>query len=300
MPTDRFAADDLAYLVGEDLWGMSSRRGDAKNDGAGEDEDMHRVVAAAVAATFTGCSWLFIQKLPSDYDGNEPPRCTTSKAAVYIDGVISVIDSVSVALMLKVSGETGEDLSGPIVSTGLEALIHLVSSMTGESWVDECRKAHADYRKTFELRAREPARPMGTGFYCTASPDDVTAGACNLTREQCDASRAHLVESGRNMSPCITAATVLCFTVEQNGKRIRGCAPTALTCWQQWKWAVDRYKGAAFSECVGDDERPPVRAVEFCAVGSGVTAQNPTQNPPCRPTREECEAQPGAVKCEPR
>lgn len=109
-------------------------------------------IALLVAACLSGCSWLFVQRLPEDYDGRSEPRCSTSKTPVVFDALIVLIDAAAIAYLLQHDHEPAEDVGVEIGLNATDALIHTVSGVMGDSWVNECRRAKRDYAATFDRR----------------------------------------------------------------------------------------------------------------------------------------------------
>ncbi len=130
----------------------------------------------------TGCSAIFMERLPDRPTGKEP-RCTGTKGFVAWDGVLVVAHSISALLALKGASDYVDidgDPNRSAVKSGFRylafgnavfALGHIVSGVKGSGWADACNKARderdVERPPIVVVRPRAPATVRG--FYCAAT-----------------------------------------------------------------------------------------------------------------------------------
>lgn len=165
-----------------------------------------------------GCSVLFMEKLPDDYDPRkEEPRCTASQGFAVWDAVIAGGDAA--ALLLVANADTQGDPKAKnaqqtfMIALAAEGVMHLVSGIMGSSWASECTLARAERdafvdeqsklaeRRLFRPRPRPKVTPMAPpppprGFYCASDVCAREKSACEQLRMAAgDAEACNLVES---------------------------------------------------------------------------------------------------------
>lgn len=121
--------------------------------------------ATAVALVASGCSIVTTKGAPGQIGGPTPPDCTTSKAAVYFDGVVSggaVATSLFLGLAALAKSDRREDLGYATLFTFLGGVGFSVSALVGGVRVRSCRKAN----ETWRAMQQPPAyAPMAPGAY---------------------------------------------------------------------------------------------------------------------------------------
>jgi hypothetical protein len=308
---DRIPDDEFRFLTGDELWRYGAVEeptatrgqplgGDVAGDAIGDDAGMGKTpIAAVLVVCLTGCSFLFVEKLPGNYDRSTPPRCTTSKGAVVLDGVFLTLNTIQVIAAIKIEEDTGQDMSAYVIGGLVEGLIFGISGLAGESWVDNCRKEVANYDASTAQREIERAptpRRDDRGFYCTTSPVDTAIGACNREMQMCERSQQRLVDAGHDVGPCVPATGAMCFAVLMSGKRQIGCAPTVRACERQREWAIDKGPTEVSACRNGTDnlatvptperdvqpEPPPTPTLRICFTVADA-------DPACFTSIEECE-----------
>jgi hypothetical protein len=122
------------------------------------------VLSLLVLLQPAGCSWLFVQPLPSNYEpGRSVPDCTTNRAAPVFD---TIFTGTNIASAVYVAGENNVTNKGTAVTLGLlVASVWLSSAIYGYSKTSACEDAKAEdapaprYRPVYHLRAVPPAPP---------------------------------------------------------------------------------------------------------------------------------------------
>jgi hypothetical protein len=112
---------------------------------------------AVVALLAQGCAIVTTHGAPSTLTPQHPPDCTTSKAAVYVDGAIAGA-AVGTAVLLGIvalakqaaldDGETN-DYAYATLYTFLGGVGFSISGVVGGLKVRSCRRATADWRRQF-------------------------------------------------------------------------------------------------------------------------------------------------------
>lgn len=225
------------------------------------------LVAAALAWASTGCSWVFMERVPKRHPVDTEPRCTASKGWAAADS-IETLSWIFVVLMLKRAEEIdprnndsqtgGASYAPAMVGAGFMSGLHFVSALSGFTWAARCqsvRRSHDRFlargggrgestvstldaerlQREMERRAAPPPPPaVAHPYFCTASPVDSTVGECVRTAEECAETQQRLVAGGHDVGPCLAAAAAVCFDATRaDGSVLRGCAPTVGACIQQ-------------------------------------------------------------------
>ncbi len=105
-------------------------------------------IAVLLAVALCGCSIITVRGAP-DHPTPSPPDCTTSKAAVYVDGVLgggAVATSLFVGLGALADSNNREQLGYAALFTFLSAIPLAISGIIGGARVESCRDAHDQYR----------------------------------------------------------------------------------------------------------------------------------------------------------
>jgi hypothetical protein len=298
---DRLTADECDYLSGAALWAVSDWRtereppswGDIDHAAEiGDDGGMGKtpiVAVLVVCLSMSGCSWLFVERLPSNYDGTSEPMCSTGKGVIVLDGIFAIVNLATAIAYVNQGEATGEDVTAPVVVSILGTLVHVAAGFSGDAWVDTCREAKSRPRAQAAVRDGDliGAGTASQGFYCTTSTTDPTIAACNRDVETCEESQRRLVSVGNDVTACGYAPAAMCFAIVIDGKRRLGCAPTVRTCERQREIALSNNPGAEVSGCrnngVGTATMPTPERVEYCfTIGDGA--------PNCFSDAEKCNA----------
>lgn len=196
---------------------------------------------AALALALSGCSFIFVERLPSNYDGSSRPVCTTSMAAPILDAVAGgLAAAVALNLILYYDDYGGGDaVDGAIAGNIGDWLIHTIASASGESAVRKCRKAVAAWDAP-------PDPTASAAYYCTAPPTEPALGVCSQTAAGCADHQSRLFADGRDSTPCTPTDAAVCTRVgvPGGGGKI-GCAPTMAACEH-----IRAEAGAAAAPCV--------------------------------------------------
>ena len=108
------------------------------------------LAAALGALVATGCSIVTTTGAPAVVSPATPPDCTTSKLAVYGDGVLSG-GAIGTSLFLGLAalantGDKRSDLGYATLFTFLASVPFAVSGVIGGVRVQSCRRAHEQWR----------------------------------------------------------------------------------------------------------------------------------------------------------
>lgn len=245
-----------------------------------------RALGAALAVCTSGCSVLFMERLPESYDvRRSEPHCSTSMGFVIWDGAIAVLDVATVPLLLQSDSELSSTNETLLLATVMgDAVLHVISAAIGASWANECaeaRQQRAAYSRAAPRVARPRAKPLRRrraaglprGFYCASQ-------SCAKEKASCEQFR---IATG-DPTECTLVESAFCFAVHDLGV----CAPTPEACQRQRSVAGS----AAESDCIPQGE-----------AASGSPPQSPAPPPEPKPTgfhcrgevcareRDECERQ---------
>ncbi|HVK86076.1 MAG TPA: hypothetical protein VM513_18270 [Kofleriaceae bacterium] len=128
-------------------------------------------VAAVVALLAQGCSIITTRGAPDTIQPGRPPDCTTSKAAVYGDGLLGGA-AIATSLFLGIAAlakeaELGDDetndLAYATLFTFFGSIGFSVSGIVGGVRVRSCRRAHDQWRL-------QQALPPGASPYTPPPP----------------------------------------------------------------------------------------------------------------------------------
>lgn len=141
-----------------------------------------RTTAAALALLAHGCSIVTVKGAPDVLEPQRPPDCTTSKAAVYGDGIISGA-ALGTALLLGIAalgkeaggGSDRNDLAYATLYTFLGGLGFSVSGVIGGFKVRGCRDAHEQWRRQFQPMGPAPMPYPPPGTYPAPYPPPAPA-----------------------------------------------------------------------------------------------------------------------------
>ncbi len=104
----------------------------------------------AASLSASGCSWIFVQKLPPSYDPRDLPDCTSNRGAPVVDTIFTV---TNLASAIYVAGENNATNKGAAVGLGTAvAALWLSSAIYGYKATSECD----DAREEFNLSLRRP------------------------------------------------------------------------------------------------------------------------------------------------
>ncbi len=118
------------------------------------------LVLPLASLPFSGCSWLFVQPLPANYERGDTITCTTNRAAPVIDTLFTL---TNVGSAVYVSSENNVTNKGTAVTAGLlVGALWLSSAIYGYSKTSECQEAVDDdapaphYRRPIVRRRAPP------------------------------------------------------------------------------------------------------------------------------------------------
>ncbi len=98
-----------------------------------------------------GCSWIFMEHLPSHYSATtDEPRCTATRGFAIVDGLSVAADlavGVESAIYVSIANSSGvtaidptPGYAGIALALGF-ALLHAMSASSGAGWARECEDA---------------------------------------------------------------------------------------------------------------------------------------------------------------
>jgi hypothetical protein len=94
------------------------------------------------SSSLSGCSWLFVQPLPANYERGEPTNCTTSRAAPVVDTLLTL---TNVGSAVYVAGQDNVTNKGTAVTAGLlVGALWFSSAIYGYSKTSDCAAAMED------------------------------------------------------------------------------------------------------------------------------------------------------------
>jgi hypothetical protein len=108
-------------------------------------------LAWACAVTASGCAVVTTRGAPAQLAPSAPPACTTSNAAVYVDGTLSgaaVGTSLFLGLAALADSDNRSRLGYATLYTFLGGVGFSVSGVIGGVRVRSCRRAHEAWRAT--------------------------------------------------------------------------------------------------------------------------------------------------------
>jgi hypothetical protein len=121
-----------------------------------------RIGAVGFASILTvlsssGCSWLFVQPLPPNYERGDDSNCTTSRVAPVID---TIFTATNLASAIYVSGQNNVANKGSAAALGTSvAILWLSSAIYGYRSTSACEDALDDVRPSYSrprLRLQAP------------------------------------------------------------------------------------------------------------------------------------------------
>ena len=124
-------------------------------------------ITALFALAVTGCSIVTVTGAPDQVAPTpSPPDCTTSMAAVYVDGVISagaLATSLFMGLAALADSDKRSELGYATLFTFLGSIPFAISTIVGGARVNSCRKAHEQYRMMTQPQPQPygPPAPYG-------------------------------------------------------------------------------------------------------------------------------------------
>lgn len=189
-----------------------------------------------VALAGTGCSAIFMERLPDGFDVKKSePRCTASGGFAAWDGLQAVGWGIAaVALFLSAESSTssqgfetsaGNDNAGiGIIAAGL-GLAHVASAVKGGGWAADCRLAREQRGpaalQLVEKPVEKPAIVIAPrGFYCTSNE---ALGTCSREKAACEQARGAMLAAAADLGACVLLESAWCF---DSGR----CAPTQAIC----------------------------------------------------------------------
>lgn len=225
-------------------------------------------LSVAVAAATSGCSWLFVDRLPPGHDGTTRPQCTTSMTAPVFDGVFAALGAAGTVYFIRNRDAIGEGADLQIAGNVLDFVVHAAAGATGNAWVNSCRQATARYDLEHGASVvAAPAQLAQRTYHCTSSPTDSAIGACGRRLETCLASQRQLADEGIDVGPCTEQSSAVCFSVVVDGVSQQGCAPTVLSCRRNREQRITRNPALDPGECedvATRDVEPAAAPTPFC------------------------------------
>jgi hypothetical protein len=115
------------------------------------------VLSVALALGSGGCSWLFVQPLPPNYQNGDPANCTSNVAAPVIDTIFTVLDTVE---LIAVGGNSNvQNKDSVLLGATLGIIIWGSSAIYGYRHTSECSDAQADQQSSYRYRPYRRAPP---------------------------------------------------------------------------------------------------------------------------------------------
>lgn len=193
-----------------------------------------------VLLMLSGCSVIFMERVPDSHITGQTAHCTGSKGFVAWDTVLSVAHAVSAFGTFSVAGSVDESTKGSFqLLGGLSAafsIVHLISAATGNGWANDCRDARLAESETDQPRtviaAPSPSpsnvRKLVRGdkpLHCAVTSLDV--GICFLDESAC---AAELEKSGAPSCELRTAGSCMNATKILDGTKLTVCAVSIKDC----------------------------------------------------------------------
>jgi hypothetical protein len=213
-------------------------------------------LVAALSLGSSGCSWVFQEHLPSDYQaGRREPRCSTSGGWQTLDVIFAGINGATAIAELAAPSRTDTD-SALLIGSIAWTVIHLASFGSGHVWSNDCEEALRKYDHepgeapppsrereseampvvTAENSARDaPQRKIVHGakpLYCAIDKNDPDRGACFLDQIACLDVQA---KDPDTYNSCAVRTASACFNANMllDGKRITVCSVSVKNCESQ-------------------------------------------------------------------
>jgi hypothetical protein len=119
------------------------------------------------SSSLSGCSWLFVQPLPANYERGEPTNCTTSRAAPVVDTLLTL---TNVGSAVYVAGQDNVTNKGTAVTAGLlVGALWFSSAIYGYSKTSDCAAAMEDDAPPPRYRRPVTRRPVAPPSYAPPS-----------------------------------------------------------------------------------------------------------------------------------
>ncbi len=116
---------------------------------------MRAAVAIGLALTLaSGCSLIYMDRIPDDQPASATPRCTTTRGYAATDLFWGVYYGAAVAAAVD-SDTSGEADTAAGVFAAAVAVLHLYSAWQGFDRVDRCRKARAAHDAWLQRRTAD-------------------------------------------------------------------------------------------------------------------------------------------------
>lgn len=115
------------------------------------------VLVACLLAGSTGCSWLFMTRLPRDYQPSQEPDCSDWYVWPVIDA-LSLASYLAMTIGIHTGGvmdtSSGGTSSFYFSSSLLITMIHFHSALGGFVWARECNRAIDEHERWLDEQAR--------------------------------------------------------------------------------------------------------------------------------------------------
>jgi hypothetical protein len=109
-------------------------------------------------ASWSGCSWVFVEPLPDRHVSGDFADCTTSPAAPVIDTLFALTNLGSA---IYVGGQDSPNKGAAMTAGALFGALWLSSAVYGYFKTSDCRDAQADYEDRPRAHPLPRARPVG-------------------------------------------------------------------------------------------------------------------------------------------
>jgi hypothetical protein len=120
-----------------------------------------------------GCSWIFVQPLPPDYQRGDPIACTTSVGAPIADTLLAASNIAGALYVAGTVGSKATPAENALVSTGLVwTVVYISAAVHGYRATAACREAKEEDERPGRRRfpALRPAQPRPTPATEPAEP----------------------------------------------------------------------------------------------------------------------------------
>lgn len=125
------------------------------------------LVVSLLCWSSSGCSWLFVQPLPANYERGDDVNCTTNRAAPVIDTLLTLSN---VGSAVYVAGQDNVTNKGTAVTAGLlVGALWFSSAIYGYSKTADCAAAMEDDAPPPRYRRPMTRRPVAPPNYAPPS-----------------------------------------------------------------------------------------------------------------------------------
>jgi hypothetical protein len=186
-----------------------------------------RGVVLIAAIALTGCSLTTMHTVDRNWNGANPPECTSSYVPAIVDGLVGAFAlGVSIELAFQEKSELA------VLGTTGVALGFAVSGYIGERRAAHCGAAEiawstSDAPAHLAAPGAPPTLESVETFYCAVSVADQRAMFCAAYKDACVQQRKALPT---RTDECEAATVAFCFGYLDGTRPVEICAATAEDC----------------------------------------------------------------------